>query len=173
MKFNILALFIGSAFVHAQKPKTGQSLYDVFGNCQSDKLGSWAGCEKLGRGSNAQCCQFEEMGDESNTGKFCVSNSQRENKLKGVYRDKQLTRWLFTCKYEKKPQPKPAGPGGGGKGGKSGGMGEATPITLPPYSTLQDNWAEWFLWIEYLSSAFSFFGWPVMITMGSIWLYYL
>ena len=113
------------------------------------------------------------MGDESNTGKFCVSNSQRENKLKGVYKDKQLTRWLFTCKFNKKPV-KPAGPGGkGGPGEKSGSMGDAEPILLPPYSTLLDNWAEWYLWIEYLSMAFSFFGWPVTITMGSIWLYYL
>lgn len=128
-----------------------------------EQYGSYSACEALGRQS-AQCCNFEVVGEETITGKFCVSDQQRLGEYQGVYRDYDYTLWKWQCK---KPDPSSA------PTEKKADVQMVKELVLPPWSTLNDPGMEWVLWITYFSGMAWFFGYPVMIPLGVgtlIWL---
>jgi len=82
------------ATASAQKMVEYDSLFRQFGNCMGNEFGDTAGCAALGR-ANAQCCDFEVVNEESITGKFCITDAQRDGVYVGTYRDYDFTLWKW------------------------------------------------------------------------------
>lgn len=53
--FATIALFVAVASAQMTEYK---SLFKEFGNCNNGQFGDYDVCERLNRGSNAQCCKF-------------------------------------------------------------------------------------------------------------------
>jgi len=104
------------------------------------------------------------VNEETITGKFCVSDGQREGEYVGTYRDYDYTLWKWQCKEPEAP-PEPEV--------KEKPIEYVKVLELPPWSTLEDTGMEWVLWITYLSSIAWVFGWVVTLPLGIgviIWL---
>ena len=145
------------AATNAQKMKEEDSLFRQFGNCMGSDFGSVQGCAAIGR-QNAQCCDFEVVKQESITGKFCITNEQRDGLWTGTYRDYDFTLWKWTCKQ----------PDNADAGGPDTGAPMVTETVLPAFSTYDDKIMEWILWVIYLSGMAWVFGYIVMIPMGQV-----
>lgn len=152
---------LGAATVSAQMEELN-SLFREFGNCMGEQYGSYAACKVLDR-PNSQCCNFEVVGEETITGKFCVSDQQRLGEYSGVYRDYDYTLWNWKCK-----EPENVGPV------EVKTAEYVKELVLPPWSTLNDGaFPEWWLWISFLSAEAWLFGYPIGLPMAYLMMFYL
>lgn len=138
------------------QPRPRQRLYIEFGTC-TDTV-----CE-----TGSECCDFEsERTGES--GKFCMTEVQKDGDWTGTYVDNDNKPWTWQCLSSKpeepKPQPPPPAP-------------PAEVIEIPVakevqvlYSSYEEenDWILIFLYITYLSGLFWVFGYPVMFFCGFV-----
>merc|ERR1712023_225290 len=89
-----LALLALMSSVAAQ-PRPRQRLYIEFGSCYNTV------CE-----AGAECCNFEsERTGES--GKFCMTETQKDGSWSGEYVDNDNKPWTYQCLTSKPEDPKP------------------------------------------------------------------
>lgn len=148
--------------------KPEQNMFTYFGACIGKPYGSYAACEELTKKKDTQCCNFKQIGGTA-TGQFCVSDAERAGKWTGQYDDHEFSKWQWTCKEPPKPDNTPDNNKPDDKGVSPTG---SSLDGLPAWSTYNDTWAEWYLWITYACQFFGFLGLPLGYFLGIIWILY-